>query len=185
MRIFLDPGHGMSNRTRGVYDTGATVNVHGKEITEAEIVMDWADELRGVLMGMGHSVVRSRKDALDPAPVGDRAETAAHYGCEVLVSLHCNAANGKAHGTETFYRGSHNASFARACNDAVVSALGTRNRGIKLEAQSQHKRLAVLNFPKSCLIELGFIDHPDDRAALQSPHLMLLACQALADAITS
>lgn len=185
MKICIDPGHGMSNRKRGVYDSGATVTVEGKKITEAEIVMEWANELRGILIGMGHKVVRTRKDALDPAPVVERAHTAMVHDCEIFISLHCNAANGQAKGTETYYRGDKNKSLARACNDAVVTALGTRDRGVKTEDASQHTRLVVLNFPRAVLIELGFIDHAGDRASMMDEGKMLLACQALADAITS
>lgn len=175
----------MSNRRPGVYDPGATVRVGKEDITEAAIAMTWCNELRALLMAQGHSVIRSRKDALDPAPVGDRAEDARHYDCEVFISLHCNAANGQASGTETFYRGASNKGLAQACNDAVRTALDTKNRGIKTESQSQHARLAVLNFPRAVLIELGFIDHSGDRAAMLDEAKMLLACQNLCEAITS
>ncbi len=185
MNICLDPGHGMSNARRGVYDTGAAVQVDGVEITEAEIVMKWANVLRGILQGMGHKVIRTRVDERDPAPVGARAGIAKEYGCEVFIALHCNCANGKAKGTETFYRGEQNKSLAQACNDAVVKTLDMQNRGVKTEHESQHTRLAVLNFPRAVLIELGFIDHAGDRAKLMDETLMHLACEALADVITS
>jgi len=184
MNICLDPGHGMSNRKPGVPDTGASVRVGKQTITEAEIVMDWANDLRTILQAMGHKVVRTRKDALDPAPVIERAHIAMTHGCDVLISLHCNAATGTAHGTETFYRGDRNRSLARACNDAVVAALGTKDRGIKTESQSQHARLAV-NFPRAVLIELGFIDFAPDRNAMLDPSKRAEACAALAEAITS
>lgn len=179
----------MSNRSRGRYDSGAVWpdDPRGgeRQWEEADIALDWANELRGILIGMGHHVVRTRIDRIDPAPVGKRAQIAQSYGCEVFISLHCNAANGKANGTETYYRGAKNKSLARACNDAVVTALGTRDRGVKTEEASQHARLAVLNFPRAVLIELGFIDHAGDRAAMLDEGKMLLACQALAEAITS
>jgi N-acetylmuramoyl-L-alanine amidase len=65
-----------------------------------------------------------------------------------------------------------------------VNALGTHNRGVKTESASQHARLAVLNFPRAVLIELGFIDHAGDRALLLDPKKMLQACDALCHAIT-
>lgn len=173
----------MSNRKAGVYDPGATVRVGSKEITEAGIVMDWANELKIQLEMLGARVIRTRINASDVAPVSERASIAHKYGCAALISLHCNAANGKASGTETFYRGTANAALATACNDAVRLALGTKDRGIKTEAASQHSRLAVLNFPTACLIELGFIDHEGDRARMMDQQLMLLACQRLAEAI--
>lgn len=185
MKIFLDPGHGMANRKPGVYDPGATVRVAGKEIAEADIALTWANELRALLMAQGHTVVRSRMNAKDPAPVGDRAEDAQQYGCDVFISLHCNAANGQANGTETFFRGERNRALAQRCNNAVRQALGTKDRGVKTEAQSQHARLAVLNFPKACLIELGFIDHTGDRLAMMDEKKRLQACDALCEAITA
>lgn len=173
----------MSNRRKGVYDSGAVGGSGTDQVTEAEIVMIWANELRAVLMEMGHKIIRTRIDHRDPAPVGRRAKIAAEDGCDVLISLHCNAATGEANGTETFYRGDGNKALATACNSAVVKALGTRNRGIKTESQSQHSRLAVLNFPRAVLIELGFIDHTGDRRAMQDASKRKAACQALACAI--
>lgn len=67
MTIILDPGHGMSNRERGVYDPGA---VYGG-VTEAGIAMVYANELRSILLGRGHRVIRTRTDDKDPAPVSD------------------------------------------------------------------------------------------------------------------
>lgn len=169
----------MSNRRQGRYDSGAESN----GVTEAEIVMTFANEVRRVLRAQDHLVVRTRLDAEDPAPVGQRAAIARAFDCDVLVSLHCNSANSRARGTETFYRGKGNQAFARRCNDAIVSALGTKNRGIKTEEQSQHSRLAVLNFPKACLIELAFIDNAADRALLLDEARMRQAAANLAEAI--
>jgi len=45
MTIILDPGHGMANKKAGIYDPGAVSN----GVTEAEIVMDWANELKEYL----------------------------------------------------------------------------------------------------------------------------------------
>ena len=176
--VCIDPGHGMSNRRANIYDPGATVKVGKQEFTEAGIVMDWANELKIQLEALGCKVIRTRINDTDAAPVGDRAGIAKKYGCDALISLHCNAADGRANGTETFHR--NNAAFAKGCNDAVRLALGTKDRGIKTEEQSQHSRLAVLNFPTACLIELGFIDNEADRSRLLDQKLMLLACQNLA-----
>ena len=181
--IILAPGHGLGNRKPGVYDPGTTVRVGKQEFEEAAIVMDWANELKMQFEILGCKVVRTRVNATDPCPVAEQAAIAKKYGGDVLISLHCNAADGKANGTETFYRGKSNEWLARACNSTVVKMLGTKDRGIKTEEQSQHSRLAVLGFPRACLIELGFIDHPTDRAKLIDQQLMLLTCQHLAEAV--
>lgn len=178
MTIILDPGHGMSNRRDDVYDPGA---IGINKVTEAEIVMDWANEIRAFLQCLGHKVIRTRANASDPAPISDRAEIARDYRGKVMLSLHCNAYNGTANGTETFYRGESNKALAKLVNDTVVNALGTKDRGIKTEGASQHSRLAVMAFQPCVLLEIGFIDNPDDFKKMTDPTLRSKACQELAN----
>lgn len=175
--VCLDPGHGMSNKRTGVYDPGAYA--FGKK--EAEIAMEWANELRIVLQSRGHRVIRTRISSSDHTPVTERAGIAEQYGCEIMLSLHCNAANGSANGTETFYRGKLNAPMAEKINAAICKALGTKSRGIKTEEQSQHARLAVMAFQPCFLIELGFIDNAADLAAMTDPVRRMAACEAIAE----
>lgn len=178
--VILDPGHGLSNSKPGVFDPGAVSN----GMREADIVMDWANEIRAFLRCAGYRVVRTRINNQDPAPVGERASIARDYGGDIMLSIHCNAFNGTANGTETIYRGEANKVKAEAINNAVVGALGTRDRGVKLESASQHKRLAVMAFQPCFLVELGFIDHDGDRAKMLDPELRAKACEALANALT-
>jgi N-acetylmuramoyl-L-alanine amidase len=177
--IILDPGHGMGNRRAGSFDPGAVAG----GIREADIVMDWANLLRELLIERGHRVVRTRIDHKDPASIGQRAKIAKQYHGDVMLSLHCNAANGKANGTETFYRGINHKAKAEAITAAVCKALGTRNRGAKTESQSQHARLAVMSFQPCFLLEIGFIDHPGDRAKMIDPAYRRQACNAIASII--
>jgi N-acetylmuramoyl-L-alanine amidase len=177
--IILDPGHGMGNRRAGSFDPGAVAG----GIREADIVMDWANVLREILLERGHRVVRTRIDHKDPASIGQRAKIAKQYHGDVMLSLHCNAANGKANGTETFYRGINHKAKAEAITAAVCKALGTRNRGAKTESQSQHARLAVMSFQPCFLLEIGFIDHPGDRAKMIDPAYRRQACNAIASII--
>lgn len=175
--ICLDPGHGMSNRRAGAYDPGACA--FGKK--EAEIAMDWVNELRVILQARGHKVVRTRINGSDPAPVGERAGIAEEYGCDIMLSIHCNAANGSANGTETFYRGEFNKELASKINAALCAALGTKSRGVKTESASQHSRLAVMSFQPCFLIELGFIDNAGDLEKMIDPVRRLAACEAIAE----
>lgn len=177
MIVILDPGHGMSNRKTGIYDPGAVSD----GFTEEMIVMQWANVLREVLLDRGHRVVRTRVDANDPAPVGSRAKIAEQYQGEIMLSLHCNAANGTANGTETFYRGLNHKAKAEQLTLAVCKALGTKNRGAKNESQSQHGRLAVMAFQPCFLLEIGFIDNHEDMAKMIDPALRRKACNAIAD----
>jgi len=175
----LDPGHGMSNRRRGQYDPGAVSN----GVAEADIAMGYANELRAILIKRKHKVIRTRVDNKDPAPVWRRDDIAVSYGGDIMISLHCNAANGKASGTEVFYRGADDKALAVKLSAAVSTALGTKNRGAKTESQSQHSSLAVLEFDKCWLIELGFIDHARDRAKMLDPAIRRKTCEAIADVI--
>jgi N-acetylmuramoyl-L-alanine amidase len=178
--IILDPGHGMSNRRKGVYDPGATVK-HVAE--EATIVMWWANKLRDELRARRIPVVRTRVDQRDPAPVSARAKIAKDYGGKFMLSLHCNAANGKATGTEVIYRGSENKQEAAAISSLVSSILGLRNRGAKTEDSTQHGRLAVMAFQPTFLLEIGFIDNPGDRERMMDEDLIDKCAKALADHI--
>jgi len=175
--IIIDPGHGMGNRKTGRYDCGAESN----GITEAEIVMTWANELRDILRARKIAVVRTRVDAKDPCSISERARIAKRYGGTIMISLHCNAANGVARGTETFYRGAENKSKAVDLNLAVCAGLLTISRGVKTENESQHYTLAVMNFQPCFLIELGFIDHAGDRAKMLDADKRKATCLAIAD----
>lgn len=177
MSVILDAGHGMSNRRSGVFDPGFVSN----GVREADVVMDWTNELRSILMAKGQKVVRTRVDHKDPAPVGQRAAIARKYGGRIMISFHCNAGGGTPNGTETYYRGKANFAKAKEINDTVVRVLQTRNRGAKTEGQSQHTTLAVLSFNPCFLIELGFLDNADDRKKMLDPTLRGKTCEALAE----
>lgn len=179
MKICVDIGHGLGNKKSGVFDPGAVA----AGVREADIVLDWGNELRGILMAAGHKVVRTRVSHTDPCPITRRAPIAKEYGCQVMISLHCNAANGRASGTETFYRTAGD--LAKRVNDAAVGALGTKDRGIKKESESQHTRLAVMAFQPCVLLEIGFIDNADDREKMLDPVLRRRACGALAEVLTA
>lgn len=180
--IILDPGHGLGNRRAGVYDPGA----EGFGDTEAAIVMEWANRLRAILRAKGFPVVRTRVDRSDPCPVSKRAQIARDYRGSIMLSLHCNAADGKAQGTETFYRGPENKPFAEQLTASVCQALGTKNRGAKTEKDSQHPTLAVMSFQPCFLIELGFIDNIQDHERIaEDSDKIQSACQAIADLLAN
>lgn len=175
--VILDSGHGMGNRRAGIFDPGA---VSG-DTREADITLDWANEIRAILRKKNIPVVRTRIDHKDPCPISSRARIAKTYNGAIMLSLHCNAATGKASGTETFYRGEANKATAAKINIAVCNALGTRSRGVKTENESQHATLAVMSFQPTYLLEIGFIDHSGDREKMLDASLRKKACEALAE----
>jgi N-acetylmuramoyl-L-alanine amidase len=175
--LILDPGHGMANRAAGRFDPGI---VHANH-REVDIVMEWANEIRAICIAAGLRVIRTRIDHRDPAPIGQRAAIARRFHGHLMLSIHTNAAGPTANGTETFYRGAQNLATATAINRIACEKMGTRNRGAKLEAASQHARLAVMAFQPTFLLELGFLTNPGDREKMLDPQIRRATSQALAD----
>jgi N-acetylmuramoyl-L-alanine amidase len=148
----------MSNRTPGKYDPGAV----GGGLQEADIALQWALTGKWMCQQAGIPVYLTRDDDSDHNPVGVRDEKAEINYCTHFISLHCNAGGGT--GIETFYRDAEDKAFASEIQSAVLRATGGTNRGIKHESQTQHDRLAVMDFNGPCaLLELGFIDNETDR----------------------
>lgn len=187
MKLCIDPGHGLANRTTGVYDSGAV----GGSITEAQIAIEWAQTLKYLCNEAGVETWLTRVGADDPAPLGKRVARAQAQSCTRLISLHCNAYNGSARGTETLYRsGSESgktwAGIVQGAAMAGLAELDTEwpSRGIKPDSESQHSRLAILGggFP-SCLLEIGFIDNEDDRRQLTQRAARIAVCSRIVAAL--
>lgn len=164
MRIAIDAGHGLSNRAPGVYDPGVVAN----GLAEADVALLWALAGRYLLRRSGLEVWLTRDDDDDAAPLADRVHQARQAGCTHLISLHCNASvDPGATGTETYYRDQADQELAAVVQGAALEALGLRDRRLRREAQSQHSRLAVLDFDgPACLVELGFLTNPEDTQRL-------------------
>jgi N-acetylmuramoyl-L-alanine amidase len=163
MLLWIDAGHGAGNIGAG-YDPGAVANGH----TEADIVLQIALAGRWILNNeFGIKTFLTRDDDSDFSPVATRDNRAAAQGCTIGISLHLNAATPRATGTETFYRGENEKAWANAVQLSALDAWGLRDRGLKLESQSQHSSLAVLDFrPDMCLLECGFITNKNDLGKL-------------------
>ncbi|MFA4971853.1 MAG: N-acetylmuramoyl-L-alanine amidase [bacterium] len=178
MKIAIDPGHGMSNRKPGVYDPGAVSA--GQD--EATIALQYALTLKYTLVfgnaGMPCFLTRSNHD--DPAPVGTRAQRAEEAGCNRFISLHLNSSVKVASGIEVLWRAAKDKPLALALLKALVRVTGFRSRGIK-----QRTDLAVLRFAPgpAVLIELGFINNPQERAWLLQRDNRIAVCQAIVEAI--
>lgn len=156
MKICIDAGHGMNNSGAG-YDPGAI----GAGVQEADIALLWALTLKAKCADAGIDFWMTRDDATDRTPVGTRDDRAKAEGCTHFISLHCNSSrNPLATGTETIYR--QTPLYARLVQQCGLYAIGRRDRGIKTEGEIK-KTLAVLAFPRSALLEIGFISNGEDR----------------------
>lgn len=164
MKIFIDAGHNYSG-----IGTGAV----GNGLKEQDINFYIADKLKKLFVASGHKVKMSREKLTDnmggtlTESLKKRATMANEWGADLFVSIHCNAFNGKAKGTECLIYSSKSKSFetAKEIQKAIVKSLGTVDRGIK-----ERPDLAVLRHTKApaILVETAFIDNPEDALLLKN-----------------
>lgn len=157
MKVFLNPGHKVG------LDSGAVNPQNGK--TEAETVLKIGGLVADYLAtaGIDYEILQSNslagedEDALNPSI----CRTANESGADIFVSLHCNAANGMAQGTETLVYSEKGDALvlAKAIQKHIVESLDMVDRGIKARPD-----LAVLRHTTmpAVLVELAFIDNDED-----------------------
>lgn len=163
-KVCIDPGHGPGNFEPGRFDPGAVGNGH----TEAAIARKWAETLAYIgKVQFGAAMILPDERA--ERPVARRASEAVQHGATHLISLHCNAGGRLATGTETIIPAEADAiddkRFAQLVQGAALESLGLRNRGIKTEAETPRRTLAIMGRHREmsvCLLEIGFITNPRD-----------------------
>ncbi|WP_281237542.1 cell wall-binding repeat-containing protein [Bacillus safensis] len=155
--IFIDPGH-------GAQDAGAI----GNRLLEKNINLEVALKLRSRLHQAGALIVMSRtSDTFDSLQT--RVSKGAQASADIFISIHANANdNSRANGTETYYDTTYAAAnsikLAQKVQPRMVSALGTRDRGVKTAG------FYVIKYSRmpSILLETGFVTSPIDASILKS-----------------
>lgn len=164
MRVFLNPGHDL------VYDSGAVNQDRG--LRECDIAHDIGMLVAAYLEKAGCEVRMLQSDNLNgESKCPDRQNAtvcgaANDWPADIFVSLHCNAANAIARGTEIcVYRVGGEAERLAGCIlHQIVNAVGTKNRGTK-----ERPGLCVLrrtDMP-AVLVEMAFIDNDSDARILR------------------
>ena len=148
MKIFINPGHGGT-------DPGAC----GNDLKERDVVLKIGKRVEGYLRAVGYDVKLFQYDGL-----GEICTAANDYRADLFVSIHCNAANGKARGTETycFYGSSNGRELANAIQRQLVDSIDTLDRGVK---EAGFAVLSGTNMP-AALVETAFIDNAQDARLL-------------------
>ena len=158
MKVFLNPGHAPN----GNPDPGAC----GCGLRECDVAKNVADLVAGYLAAAGVEVVGSlQSDSLhEVVSASNRADA------DVFISIHCNACNGNANGTEVwyYYGSGEGEKLADCIQNQIVDALGTVDRGVK-GAKPGVNGLYVLSNTDAVavLVELAFIDNESDAALLR------------------
>ncbi len=162
-KIYIDPGHNHSGA-----DTGAV----GFGIKEQDVSVQIGVMLRNMLINSGQAVKMSRERITDTISQSLNGSLSARYNeannwrADLFISIHCNAANTKAYGCETYHcTGSiKGAELAKAVQNHLVAETGRANRGVKA---ANYAVIKHTNMP-AILVETAFIDNYDDNQFLAS-----------------
>ena len=162
-KIQIDPGHNCSGA-----DTGAV----GFGLKEQDVSVQIGVLLRDMLINSGQTVKMSRDSITDTVSSSLNGSLAYRYNgandwnADIFVSIHCNAANTKAYGCETYYcTGSTQGRALAECVQPHMTAETERyNRGVK---SANFAVIKHTNMP-AILVETAFIDNYDDNRFLAS-----------------
>lgn len=159
MKILLSAGHG------GI-DGGSTGADGGKE---KDRTINLANKVASYLKNAGHTVtVNTEKTSSGAWRFKNR------NGYDFALSIHFNAFNGSATGTECWYKGSQKK--AGELSKAVAHVLGIKNRGAKATTT-----LYMMNIGFDNLIEVCFHDNSSDLNKYNSK--IDAVAKAIADAV--
>ena len=153
MKVFINPGHAPN----GYPDPGAC----GCGLRESDVAANVGKLVCHYLNAAGVETEILQSDSLQEICSNANASQA-----DIFISIHCNAFNGTAKGTETciFDFGGEREVLAKAIQAQIVNTFHTVDRGLK-----SRPNLYVLkrtDMP-ACLVEMAFIDNPDDAALLR------------------
>ncbi len=162
MRVFINPGHAPC----GCPDPGAVNS--GTGLRECDVAKNIAVLVEKYLTAADVSVSGN----LQSDDLWEVVSTANNCDVDVFVSIHCNAFNGAAHGTEVwhYHTSKHGRKLAECIQRQIVDSLGTTDRGVKGAVPHTDNSLYVLNNTDAVavLVETAFIDNAEDEVLLRT-----------------
>ena len=188
--IFLDPGHGGS-------DPGA---ISGG-VREKDLALSVYNKVSSKLASLGYTVLTSRNVDKDVDLV-DRAEQANNANADMLLSIHFNAGGrGIARGIETYYyqsqedrvpkinKENHNNAerlersrkLANKVQQNLLYQTGANDRGVKRASFTVLRETSI----PSILVELGFIDNPEERNKVKTNEYQERLANGIVDGIVA
>jgi N-acetylmuramoyl-L-alanine amidase len=180
MKICIDAGHGMSNTTKGLYDSGAEYVDNGVTLEEATISLQYAFSLQEAFHSRNVEVYLTRGSSTDHAPLAARATMAKSEACDLLISLHLNQFDDpNAHGLEILYGDNDSKSLAEVLLKELIIVSGFSSHGTQLRS-----KLSILKFHgPAVLVELGFISNIGDRSIILDEHKRDAIANKIADVV--
>ncbi len=122
MRVYLNPGHAPN----GEPDPGACNRITG--LRECDVAKEITDLVEGYLTAAGVEVVGS----LQSDELYDVVNMSNALDADVFISIHCNAFNEVANGTEVwhYHTSRLGKQLAKCIQRQIVDSLGTTDRGV-------------------------------------------------------
>lgn len=165
--VIIDAGHGGKDK--------------GAAGLEAQETLKLAFQLRDTLKAHGLNVTLTR-DADEFIPLGNRIKMANAHNNAIMLSLHYNSGNTRAHGFETYVMSArapaaNNASsiaLATAVHSRCILILNNKKFGNKFEIEDRGIRRAKFNVLSGCkhptiYLEAGFLTHKEEAARIKTP----------------
>jgi N-acetylmuramoyl-L-alanine amidase len=163
IKIFINPGHGCSN---GGEDPGAV----GYGLHEDEVAFCIGTRVEKYLQNAGVTTkvyqYGGKQNDKDNVVLGNICDTSNYWGADIFVSIHCNAFNGAANGTETYYYpgSTEGNKLANAIHNKIINTIpDLTNRGVK---SFNHFVTHYTDAP-AALVECAFIDNKHDNDLLK------------------
>lgn len=139
----------------GGHYPGLDCGAVGDRLQEADVTRVLMHSVAGYLAAVGYEVLEVQENEL-----WEITNTSNAWGADLFVSIHCNAANKRARGTETFcyYDSKTGRQLAECIQRQLVSAIPTIDRGVK---EAGFYVIKHTNCP-AVLVETAFIDNLED-----------------------
>lgn len=168
--IVIDPGHG-----------GADPGAIGDYMYEKQATVDTAAIIAQKLESVGANVILTRTGD-DSISLEERAYLSNSYGADLFISIHYDSTpeGVYATGTTTYYYADSDNYVADLINDELSKNLPLPNNG------SRFGNFLVLreNAQPAILLELGYMNNPDDVATFNTSHYQNLVADSILNALT-
>lgn len=168
--IVIDPGHG-----------GADPGAIGDYMYEKQATVDTAAIIAQKLESVGANVILTRTGD-ESISLEERAYLSNSYGADLFISIHYDSTpeGVYATGTTTYYYADSDNYVADLINDELSKNLPLLNNG------SRFGNFLVLreNAQPAILLELGYMNNPDDVATFNTSHYQNLVADSILNALT-
>lgn len=157
MVVGIDAGHG-GQQSRGAI-------ARRSKIAEKDLNLSMARMLKAELEAKGARVVMSRSDD-SGVTMSDRKQIFLDNNVDMMISIHCNAGGGTAHGTSTYYKHIQNRELAKSILERLVELDGVDMFG--LVGNFNFSLNAPTEYP-AVLVETLFLSYGPDEELIINP----------------